>query len=240
MYPFLISLFIFGVYLFKKDYKKGFIKNLILSMTFFLMGISVVFGIYKNTNGLSGAAKSTLLYKSNYSTFFKENSFDKNVNFIVIGSPYVSDIHGVFQAFLNNLDLKVANVRVSTLAAKGVWGCQGDYKTKDVKSKIEKVKKDGKFGLRLISLDKKHCAWWMKFSSFPLKWSKDEKAYVWTDKEPEVGKWHDFSMGKFIIHERNEDYGITDVTYVFDDKWIDENTVFVTWDTVEGKYKVLE
>ncbi len=240
IYPYLVSVFVFGIYFFKKEVKKGCFKYFILTIVFLLSGSSVGFGIYKNVRSIIGSSKDGLVYKQKFSEFFNENSFDKNANFVVIGSPFVSDIQNVFQAFLNNLDLKLAFVRASTLAEKGSWGCRGDYRIKDVKSKIEKVKKDGKFGLRLISLDKKHCAWWMHFSHFPLKWSKEENAYIWTEKEPEVREWHDFSMGKFIIHERNIDSGITDVTYIFDDKWINKNTVFVTWDTVEGKYRILK
>lgn len=237
VYPFVIFIFILAIYFFRKNYQSKFAKVLcyiVLTISF----LGTVKSTLKNIKLIKSNCVNTLKYKEKFAQFFQENNFDKNANFIVVGSPFVSDIQNVFQAFLNNLDLKLANVRASSLAQKGSMGCGGDYRSKEVKSKIQKINQEGKVGFRLTSLDKDHCAWWMHFSHFPLKWSHEEKAYIWTKEEPQVGEWYDYSMGQFLIHEKYNDKYITDVTFLFDDKWIDKDTVFVYWDTLVGKYKV--
>jgi hypothetical protein len=238
VYPLMIFTFVFGIYLFSKECAGSFFKKIILIISIVLVAGSIWTGFQKNIRGIKSAKESSLVEKEKYAKFFRENSFEKNVNFIVISEPFESDIQNIFQYFLNDLNIKLSCELMATLAQKGCMGCHGDYKIFGVRSEIKPVKIDGKFGLRLISLEKDKCAWWMDFSFHPMKWSCEEKAYVWTYKKPEVGIWHDFSMGKFLINERLENRYITDVIFVFDDEWIDENTVFVTWDTMNGKYKV--
>jgi hypothetical protein len=205
-----------------------------------LITISLINGIQKNVRGLQMTAHDTLVRKAKYEKFFNAYSFHKDANFIVVSSPFTSDIHSVFQYFLSDWHIKLSYVLFATLANRGSMGCKGDYKILGVKNNIVSVQRDGKKGLRLTSLDKNHCAWWMNFSYYPIKWSKKQKSYIWKDTPYEIGQWYDFSMGKFFIHERiGKDY-VTDITFLFDDRWIDEHTVFVYWDTVEGKYKVLQ
>ena len=240
VYPFLIFIFLLGIYFYKIDIKNVYIKIIGLFFTIIIVLGAIFLGIQKNSSRVKNAAEESLVYKKKFANFFKKNKFNKDVNFIVVGSPFVSDIQNIFQVFLDDLKLRVAHVRASTLGQRGDMGCQGDYRIKGVKSQIERVNNNGKVGYRFISLEKEHCCWWMNFSFFPLKWSEEDRAYIWTDKFPEVGKWHDFSMGKFLINERIENKYITDIIFIFDDKWINENTVFVTWDTIEGKYKILD
>lgn len=253
VYPFLIFIFIYGIYLFSKEsitlnvsFDNKYIKLPILILCLSLGALSIWQGVYKTIGGIKNGAESSLIYKSKFEQFFKENKFNKSeetfnvdVNFIIFGVPFASDIKHVFQVFLNDLNLQVAHIRHSSLACRGSMGCRQDYKIKDVKSEIIPVKEDGKIGFRLVSLDEKHCGWWMSFSNFPLKWSAQERAYIWSDKLPEIDKWHDYSMGKFKIHKRLPTKQIIDVTFLIDDKWIDKNTVFVTWDTVTGRYIII-
>ncbi|MCK4650892.1 hypothetical protein KAT08_01830 [Candidatus Babeliales bacterium] len=240
VYPILIFTVLFGLYLFCRNLSIKLIFRKSISFLIVLFLFVVLFaGIKKNHKGLNITAVSSIKRKEKYEKFFRENSFDNGKNFIVISSPFTSDIHSVFQYFLNNYSIKLSYVLFSTLANKGSMGCRGDYKVKGVESKIVSVKMDGKKGIRLISLNKQHCAWWMNFSDHPIKWSKKEKAYIWTDKKYMVDRWYDFSMGKFIINEMIGDKYVTDIIFIFDNIWVDENTVFVFWDTMEGKYKVL-
>ena len=236
VYPFLIFIFIYGIYLFSKESITRYIKLPFLLLCLSLAVLSIRQGIYKSIGGIKNGAKNSLIYKSTFEQFFKENKFNKNVNFIIFGVPFASDLKQIFQVFLNDLDLQVAYMRHSSLACKGSMGCRQDYKIKDVQSKIIPVKENGCVGFRLVSLDENHCGWWMSFSHFPLRWSAQERAYVWSNKLLEIGEWHDYSMGKFKIHKRLLTKQITDVTFLIDNKWIDKNTVFVTWDTVNGKY----
>jgi hypothetical protein len=240
IFPIVIFTFLFGIYLFFRDDIHYVLKRVVLFVLFLLVAMSLLHGVRKNVRGLQMTAHDTLVRKAKYEKFFGENSFDKHANFIVISSPFTSDIHSVFQYFLGDWNIKLSYVLFATLAHRGSMGCKGDYKILGVKNKIIPVQQDGKKGLRLISLDKDHCAWWMNFSYYPIKWSKDQQSYIWKESSYEVGRWYDFSMGKFIIHERiGKDY-VTDITFLFDDKWINEYTVFVYWDTVEGKYKILK
>jgi hypothetical protein len=202
--------------------------------------LSIKYGINKNYYGIKNNAQNSLIYKTKFENFFAKNKFDKNVNFIVFGIPFVSDIRYVFQIFLNNLNLQVAYIRHSTLAEFGCMGCRADCKINSVKSVITKVKENNKVGFRLTSLDQDHCGWWIGFSHFPLKWSEYERAYIWSDHEPEIEAWHKYSMGEFKIHKRAKTGQLTDVTYLIGNKWIDENTVFVTWDSMLGEYKIIK
>ena len=239
IYSVVVFTLFLGIYFFYKDINQSLIKRIVLGFVLLLCMLSTFRGAKNNFNATQGMCKSTLAYRDRFVPFFAENSFSDNANFIILASPFVSDSQFVFQAFLNNLDLRLSCVLFATLAEKGTMGCRDDYKTIGVRYKAEKIYKDGKIGYHLTSLDKNDCGYWMNFSLRPLRWSREDKSYVWMDNLAVVGVWHDFSMGKFIINERLDNKVVTDITFVFDNKWIDDNTVFVTWDTVKGKYKVL-
>ncbi len=240
VYPILIFTFIYGIYLFSKKNINKYFKNIIILILFALILLSIKVGFYKNLSGIKNNAKNSLIYKSKFEKFFKENKFPEKTNFIVFGIPFVSDVQYIFQMFLKNLNTRVAHIRHSSLAKFGSMGCRGNCRIKDVKCKFTWVKENGNIGFRLTSLDPEHCGWWIGFSHFPLKWSENERAYVWMAKELELGVWHKYSMGEFKIHSRSELGHLTDVTYLIDDKWIDENTVFVSWDSWNGKYSVVK
>lgn len=240
VYPILIFLFVYCVYLFSKLKINKYFKNIVLFIVIVIALFGIKSGIYNNLHAIKYNAQNSLIYKSKFETFFNKNKFNKDNNFIVFGSPFVSDIAYIFKIFLNNLDTRVAYIRQSSLAEYGCMGCRASCKIKNVKSEFKWVRENNKLGFRLISLDPKNCGWWIGFSSFPLKWSESERAYIWTDKEPEFNIWHKYSMGEFKIHKREKTGQLTDVTYLIDNKWLDKNTVFVSWDSVLGEFKVVK
>lgn len=238
-YPFLVFIFFLAVHFVLQNIEHRWIKVFIYLIVTTTCLYYIVNGINKNFSGIRHACKETQKYRQRFADFFDKHKFNSDANFIVIGSPFASDIQNVFQAFLDNLDIKLAFVREACIAQCGTMGCSGDYKIQGTSSVIERVFLNGKRGFRLISQDKDHCCWWMNYSHFPLKWSEQDCAYVWTDKPLQVGQWYDFSMGNFIINDRVGQHFVTDVTFLIDDKWIDDKTVFVVWDSMLGNYSVL-
>ncbi len=234
-YPFLIFIFFMAVYFTVKRLQDARLERL-LYLTVTVASLLYVYnGINKNYSGIRNICHETRKYRQKFADFFETHKFNPDANFIVMGSPFASDIQNVFQAFLNNLNLKLSFIRESCIAQRGTMGCNADYRTVGVPSRIERI---GKNGFRFISLDKDHCCWWMNYSHFPLKWSENDRAYVWSATPLQVGQWYDFSMGKFIINDRVGQHFVTDVTFLVDDKWIDDKTVFVTWDSLFGRYEV--
>ena len=63
--------------------------------------------------------------------------------------------------------------------------------------------------------------------------------YYW-----EEGGCIDFSMGRIIVNKKLSGWQATDVTFVFDDKWVNKsnikNTVILTWDVVSWKFVELD
>ncbi len=233
-YPIFAALTVFGLYAIYMRYTRNWARILFMSV-FVVSTYSIFNGIEKNVRGIAGTGASMLPLKKRYEQFFATYSFPKKANFIVFSSPFVSDIQNTFHYFLNDLTVKVSNELFSTLAQGGIFGCRGDYRIKGVRRDIVPIEA----GFRIKSQNKDHCACWMNYSHFPMWWSEKDKAYEWRQELYQVGVWYPCSMGKFKIHERLDNRYITDVSFVFDQKWIDEDTVFVTWDTIDGKYVVL-
>ncbi|MCF7799651.1 hypothetical protein K9L05_00595 [Candidatus Babeliales bacterium] len=240
VYSVVIFTLFLGIYFFIKEINKDIFKKTILAIVLILAISSTLIGIKNNFYCIKGVCRGTQEYRKTFVKFFENNKFDKDANFIIMAAPFLSDSQYIFQAFLDNLDLKVCCVLFATLAQRGVMGCNQDYRIQRVKYDIKPFKENNKLGFRLTSQDKEHCGFWMNFSLHPLKWSKEEKAYIWTKNLPEINEWYDFSMGQFKIHERLENKVVTDIAFIFDDGWIDENTVFVIWDAEKGEYKVLD
>lgn len=237
--PILIAIVFWGLHFFLREIKRPvfiylFFLSIVLGSAFYTFT-----GMCKNIQEIKNNCADSQIIKNRFTSFFEENKFESDANFVVMGSPFVSDIQNIFQMFLNNFNTKLALVRESTLASFGIMGCSGDYRIVGVPSKLEPIAYDGKRAFRFISLDKNQCCWWMNFSGFPLQWSQQDRAYVLSPEPIQVGKLYDFSMGKFIINAREGEHFVTDVTFVFDDGWIDEKTVFVLWDSMLGKYKAL-
>jgi hypothetical protein len=175
------------------------------------------------------------IYKKRFDDFFAKHKFDKNVNFVLVDSPFVSDIQSIFQFYLNNLATQVAFDPFTSLAENGIMGCGKDYKIIGVKSEIIKIPD----GFRLISHDKQHCGWWLRHSNFPVAWSASERAYRWTSRQYVPNVWYECSVGKFMIHNMTDSDCVTDMSIIYDSQWINKNTVFVAWNTALGEYYIV-
>jgi len=189
-------------------------------------------GVQRNQGVGSGGA---LVGKQRYEQFFHEYGVGNSSNIVVIGSPFVSDIESAFQYFSKNYQLKLVHELFSTIAEQGTFGCRRPYRSKNVGSAITPI--DG--GFRFTSLDKEHCGWWIHYSDHPIAWCEKDKAYRWTNQPYQDNIWYPCSIGKFMIHDKVDQQLITDVSFVFDKKWIHSDTIFVGWDSMEGKYVLL-
>jgi len=233
-YPFLAVLLVVGMYLLTKQ-NSGLKQKILLGAALLFAGLATIKGAYQNSFELASAGRGAWEYNKRFEKFFQENTFDKKVKVILLGSPFVSDIQSIFQVGFNHLAMPVAFELFSTFAEKGSFGCQKDYRTRDVASQLVAIKN----GYRFISEDTEHCAMWMQFSDHPIRFNQKNRAYEWTTEPYQADQWYQSSMGKFKIHEMIEGKYVTDISFVFDPGWIDENTVFVTWDTEQGKYRLI-
>ncbi|MFH0898342.1 MAG: hypothetical protein V1855_02090 [bacterium] len=236
VYPILVTLLIFGIYqiMKKKVLSQG--EIMVATIALCLACTSIYKGATSNVLNLHAAGSSNVLLKERYETFFKTHSFSPQVNFVLLGCPFGSDTQNIFQYFLNNFDIKLVEEPFSTLAERGTFSCSADYRSRGVKRIITPIPN----GYRITSLDKDHCACWMNLSHHPLQWVEHEKAYRWRHHLHELDIWHPCSIGTFKIHERINNKYVTDVSFVFDKKWIDKNTTFITWDTMQGTYTILD
>lgn len=231
-FPFITLLFVGGMYLsFSAPKKRWF-----LYLTIPLTCVALLRGIQNNVHYVAQTGHNAWNNSERFRTFWETHAFDEKVKVILLGSPFVSDIASIFQVGFNNLKMQVAFELFSTYAQQSVFGCKLDYCVTNVPSKLVPIE----HGFRFISGDKEHCAWWMHFSDHPIRFNTKTRAYEWMSEDYQVDRWYQSSMGKFKIHEMIDGKYITDVSFIFDPEWIDENTVFVTWDTQGGKYCLLE
>lgn len=189
-------------------------------------------GIQRNKGVGSGQPSEG---KKRYERFFQEYGVGESSNVVVIGSPFVSDVESAFQYFSKNYDLKLVHELFSTIAEQGVFGCRRPYKSKGVPSIIAPI--DG--GFRFTSQDSEICGWWIHYSDHPIAWCEKDKAYRWTNEPYQDNIWYPCSIGKFMIHDKIDQQLVTDISFVFDKKWMHSDTVFVGWDSMEGKYILL-
>lgn len=234
-YPMLVFIFIYGIYLFY-NFNKKLIGKLICVIILGSASVLGLHGIKTNWNALNFYANERINYKKRFDVFFAQHKFKPNTNFILICSPYVSDIESIFQFYLNDYSARVVFDPFTTIAEHGTMGCNGDYKASGVKSEIKKI--DG--GFRLISYDENHCGWWLRHSNFNVAWSRKDRAYRWTDQSYVPNIWYECSIGQFMIHKMVGPDLITDVSFIYDKKWVDINTVFVAWNTIAGEYYTID
>ncbi len=176
------------------------------------------------------------MFEERYAQFFREHTFSKETNFVLLGSPFVSDIQNIFQYFMKDLSVSLAHELFATVAERGYFGCRGDYRSSGVESIIKPIPG----GYRFISHDEEHCAWWMHFSDHPMRWSATDGAYRWSEKPYELGIWHDSPLGQFKINKIVDNRYVTDISFTIDKKWLNQHTVIVSWDTLQGKYITLD
>lgn len=234
-YPFFIIMIVVGVYLLTRDTNKKYARFLIPCI-WVLSSLACIKGAYQNSCELKTIGYGAWDYNKRFEKFCISHTFDKKVNLILLGSPFVSDIQNIFQVGFKNLDMSVAFELFSTFAEKNSFGCKGDYQIRNVPSKFVKIPD----GFRFISGDKEHCAMWMQFSDHPIRFNPEHRSYEWTKDNYETNRWYQSSMGKFMIHELVDGKYITDISFIFDPVWINEHTVFVTWNTMTGEYRILE
>ncbi len=228
-YPIIIAVILFGLHYTKHVVRPIF--YLVLACT----GYSLATGIHNNITRMHAHASGMTIFEDRYAQFFAKHSFPKGTNFILLGSPFVSDIQNIFQYFMGDLTVSLAHELFATVAEQGYFGCRGDYHSSGVPSTIEEIPE----GFRFISHDEKHCAWWMHFSDHPMHWSKEDGAYRWASQPYEIGIWHDSPLGTFKINKIVDNLYVTDISFTIDKKWLNKNTVIISWDTQQGKYIVL-
>jgi len=230
IYPVISLLMVGGCFLMFKKKKKY--AQLMLACLLLL----IVRGVVSNCRQLyqSGAARAA--YKQRFDEFFAQYSFAPQTRFIVLSSPFVSDIQSIFQTYLDDTSVQVAHEPFTTLAEQGIFGCNDSYRTQEVASRLEPI--EG--GFRFISDEPAHCAWWIHFSDHPLAWSEKDRAYLWTGEQYQEGIWYACSIGKFKINKMLDDKYLIDVSFVVNKQWIDEHTIFVVWDTQLGCYSLLD
>jgi hypothetical protein len=233
MYPFVVFIVIYSVYAAHKylDSFRMRLFSLILLAGTLGMGIC---GMYGNVYGLANAGRGCLAYKQRFADFFAQHQFAPAARFVIVSTPFTSDIQSIFQAFLHNRTTRVVCDPFATLAQQGIMGCRNNFRTHDVASTILPIPG----GVRLISGDEQHCGWWLWFSDFPLAWSATQKAYEWTTESYRAGIWYPCSIGKFMINKQIDDKCASDISFVFDAEWVDEQTIVVAWDTMRGCYYV--
>lgn len=230
-YPFFIFIILYGINLMIKKSGKSLFEIIILACIITFISISFTKSFYSNFRSLLNTKANK--EGSTHYKLFQENKFKKGTHFIVLSVPLESDMEQIFQVHGNDPTIKVAYEIISTIASDGFQECTGGYQMSYVKSKVKPIEN----GFRFISLDKR-CAWNLHAYQ-PVRWSNDEYAYVLHPEPFKKNTWHEFSMGKFIINKITPQYYATDISYVFNKKYLIPNTVFVHWDTNDGKYKVL-
>ncbi|MBY0353670.1 hypothetical protein K2W90_04880 [Candidatus Babeliales bacterium] len=233
-YPLVVTLVVVGIPLLNaRKFMYG--QYGVLLVSFFIL-VSIGRGALLNMHDLRIAGQQTYQLKKRYEPFFLNNKLDPKAQYIFFSSPFVSDIQSIVHYFLNDLTVNVAFELFSSLAEKGVFGCDRDYKIVGVSYRVLPIPG----GFRLISDDPQHCAWWMQFSNHPLQWNARDFGYEWRSEPYLEGEWYQCSMGSFMINQRIDGRFITDISFVFDKKWLTKNTVFVVWDTQKGGYTILK
>ncbi|MBU1007693.1 glycosyltransferase family 39 protein [Candidatus Dependentiae bacterium] len=228
-YPYLIFVILLGVYFIAKEKTKTFFTKSIVYVFFILSILSLIHGFRFN---IIQRIKNPSPHKVQkcYIDFFKENKFPKKSHFIFISTLDEADLEQLLQVASNNFELRAAHIVISKIAGPQ-YGC----KISGYSYTINPIPT----GYRFTSQDKKNFGW--SFHSYqPIVWSEEERAYVLAPDFFEENQWHEFSMGKFFIHESVNKKYVTDVSFVFDKKWIIPNTFIVAFDPINQKYKVLD
>lgn len=234
-YPIIIAMVVLGLYFLYQEQKTK-ISSVIFTVVLACTGYALGIGVYNNIQRVHHHAAGMVSFEQRYAQFFNEHTFAPGTDFVLLGSPFVSDIQSIFQYFMGDLNVSLAHELFATVAERGYFGCRGDYRSNGVPSRIEPIPG----GFRFISLDEHHAAWWMHFSDHPMCWSVADGAYRWMAEPYQEGVWYDCSIGKFCINKRFEKIYVTDISFVIDVKWFTPMTVVVSWDSMQGKYIVLD
>ncbi len=232
-YPLLIFMLLYGCIL--VQYTTRMKARILVTVTTLLMIYVMVQGLINNRAVLRHEAHNNVVHQQRFDEFFKHHSLQGINRVILLNTPYESDIQGIFRACTGNLTLSVMQEPFATLAEHGMMGCKGDNRIQGVASNVIPI--EG--GYRLISQDPDHCGWWMHYSYYPLAWSPEQKAYVWSQQPYEIGSNRPCSIGMYTINAMNKYNCVIDISFIIDSSLIDEHTIFVTWDTMAGKYMIM-
>jgi len=236
MFPLLIFFVVYGVYLFLREHRRDSLHGFMGGVAIFC-GVALVFyGGYQNYCQIDKEGRLWVSGKKRFDDFFKRHNFDGKRRFVVLGSPFTSDIQSIFQAYLHNMCVTVVHEPFATFAQKGCMGCRQEYQVIGVSSKITTI--NG--GFRFTSHDHEKCGWWLRFSDHPIQWSQANRCYQLTPQQYKQGKWYPCSIGKFKINSMISSDCVADIEFVIDKQWFDQDTVFVTWDSLNGSYKLLD
>lgn len=230
-YPLFIGMIIAGVAYLSQQQSKS--KRLLGSVALFICCIATLKGAYYNACALRDAGVATMQMRNErYAPFFTQNDLSCDRYFIVIGSPFVSDIESIFRYFLNDLSVTLVHEPFVTVAEHGSFGCNLDYRIKGVPSTVTPIHG----GYRITSHDPEHCGLWLRFSDKPIVWSEHDKAYRWTSENYQPDRWYQCSLGKFMIHAMVNHELVSDMSIIIDKKWLRDEMVVVSWDTMKGRY----
>jgi hypothetical protein len=230
-YPLFIFMVLIGIENIRR--KPKLITKIYVSIVVIVLTLLLANGFHGNIIGQAITHKS-VIEKSLHYVFLKGNpNLPNNPSLIFVSALGESDIQETLQVISGNQNLKAAYVIIARL-----YG-QSGYDTENVRYNIIPIQN----GFRFTSLEKHKCGW--NFRSYqPVRWSEKERAYILHSNFFEPNMWHQFSMGKFIIHEIVRDSKnlevVTDFSMVFDKKWITPNSVFVVWNTENNKYKIID
>lgn len=234
MYPLIAFMLTYALYqLFKRQKKHRISATLLL-----FLGISMTIrGIITNRFTIYRETQERLLYKERFDKLFATITLPEHCSTVILlSSPFVSDIQSIFHYYTKNFSLKIAHEPFATLAEQGTFGCKEPFRCIGVRSRIEAIQG----GFRLISDDPIYCCWRMRLSDYPLAWSAQDHAYVWQQEAYRSHVWYPCSLGTFKIHQQLSNDCITDMSFIFDERWLGPGTVFISWDTVTGCYKLLD
>jgi len=235
MYPFVIFIVMYGIYAAHKYVSSAPLRVVSVGVFCGAM-ILLIRGVCTNSHDVHGAGQACFVKKQLFEDFFTRYTFSPNTRFVVVSTPFVSDIQSIFQSFTGNLKTEVIADPFATLAERGCMGCRKDYRIRHVASIVTPISG----GFRLTSLDKDHCGWWLRHSDHPIAWVPSQRSYEWTNEQYQPGRWYECSIGKFFIHEHVDNDCVSDMSFVFDDRWTGSDTVFVAWDTNRGRYEVIK
>lgn len=235
VYPFLVFILMYGVYCALTKSRDRIVHGAAIVMLSIALIITFQ-GIHANRCNLRSATNDRFIYKQRFDDFFTRYTFEPQTQFVLVSSPFVSDIQSIFQAYLHNLSTMVIFDPFATLAEFGCMGCRKSFRVTGVLSEIVPIPA----GFRLISHDQDHVGWWLRFSDFPIAWLATKRAYEWTAQPYQQGCWYACSVGKFKINHMIDADCVSDISFVYDPQWINEHTVFVAWNTTRGRYEVLD
>jgi hypothetical protein len=222
-YPLMIFAICLAIHFLLKE-KTLFSRILVICATvigFFLLAN----GLWQNMSHLRKTGIEQWNLKKTYQKLVSSGVFKKKNHAIFLNMGLETDLESQFQILTGNKNLNVSRIYLSILSNKTSGGG----------SKVAPIKD----GFRLTSLDENKCSWSLHKSQ-PVRWNEEQRAFLRHPHPFPPHQWHEFSMGKFYIHKMNARNEAIDISYKFDKKWLTQETVFIGWNTEQGRYEALD